>query len=326
MDEQGGISPAWLAAVYGSLALLCGAVAVRGVTGDEAGLLGTGLLGLVVVGCTLPLAVRRGSSGGAPAAGGSRSVDQDLHEMRGQLRTLTRAIQELQESLVLSDDARRVLNRKRERELLRRAIEEDIQAEDWDAAMVLIRELAERFGYRTDAEEFRQKVETARFTTMDRRVSEAVRGLEELIVRCEWDAALNEAARIARLFPDSPKTEGLRHRVVASRDRYKIDLERRFLHAAQAERVDEALELLKQLDQYLTESEGEQFREVARGVIGKARENLGAQFRLAVQDKRWERAAEIGERIIDEFPNTRMASEVRAMIDTIRERAGAVRG
>jgi tetratricopeptide (TPR) repeat protein len=241
------------------------------------------------------------------------------------LRTLARAIQDLQESMVLSDDARRVLNRKRERELLRKAIQEDINAEDWDAAMVLIRELAERFGYRSDAEEFRQKVETARFTTMDRRVNEAVRGLEELIVRNEWDAALEEAARIARLFPDSPRTEGLRHRVIASRDRYKIDLERRFLHAAQAERVDEAMELLRQLDQYLTESEGEQFREVARGVIGKARENLGAQFRLAVQDRQWERAAEIGDRIIDEFPNTRMASEVRAMIDTIRERAGAMR-
>ena len=60
-------------------------------------------------------------------------------------------------------------------------------------------------------------------------------------------------------------------------------------------------------------------------MIGKARENLGAQFRLAVQDRQWERAAEIGDRIIDEFPNTRMASEVRAMIDTIRERAVAMR-
>jgi tetratricopeptide (TPR) repeat protein len=325
MDEQGGISPAWVAAVYGSLALLCGAVATRGVMGDQPGLLTTGLLGLVVVGCTLPLALKRGSPVGAPANGSSKAAETELHEMRGQLRTLARAIQDLQESMVLSDDARRVLNRKRERELLRKAIQEDINAEDWDAAMVLIRELAERFGYRSDAEEFRQKVETARFTTMDRRVNEAVRGLEELIVRNEWDAALEEAARIARLFPDSPKTEGLRHRVIASRDRYKIDLERRFLHAAQAERVDEAMELLRQLDQYLTESEGEQFREVARGVIGKARENLGAQFRLAVQDRQWERAAEIGDRIIDEFPNTRMASEVRAMIDTIRERAGAMR-
>lgn len=322
MDEQGGISSAWIAAIYGSLAVLCGVVAVRGMMGEEPGLTTAGLLGLVVVGCTLPLAIKRSRTG---ASGSDRRVESEMHEMRGQLRTLAKAIQELQESMVLSDDARRVINRKRERELLRRAIEEDITAEDWDAAMVLIRELAERFGYRVDAEEFRQKVETARFTTTDRRLNEALRGLEDLIARSEWESALKEAERIARIFPDSPKTEGLRHRVSASRDRYKLDLERRFLRAAEAERIDEAMDLLKQLDQYLSEDEGEQFREVARGVIGKARENLGVQFKLAIQDRAWDRASEIGERIIEEFPNTRMAEEVRAMIDTIRERAGALR-
>lgn len=322
MDEQGGISSAWIAAIYGSLAVLCGVVAVRGLMGEEPGMTTAGLLGLVVVGCTLPLSIKRSGTG---HPGSDRRVESEMHEMRAQLRTLAKAIQELQESMVLSDDARRVINRKREREMLRRAIEEDITAEDWDAAMVLIRELAERFGYRVDAEEFRQKVETARFTTMDRRLNEALRGLDDLIARGEWEAALREAERIARIYPDSPKAEGLRHRVAASRDRYKLDLERRFLRAAEAEQIDEAMELLKQLDHYLTEDEGHQFREVARGVIGKARENLGVQFKLAIQDRAWDRAAEIGERIIDEFPNTRMAEEVRGMIDTIRERAGALR-
>ncbi len=323
MDEHGGISLAWIGAIYGLVGVLCGAAAVRGVLSNQGDWVLVGLIGLVVTLCTLPIALKRSP---AQATDGSAVLEKELHELRGQVRGLTRSIEEMQESLILSDDARRVINRKRERELLRKAIQEDINTEDWDAAMVLIRELAERFGYRADAEEFRQKVETARFTTMDRRVGEAVRGLEALIAQCEWDAALSEAARVARLFPDSPRTEGLRHRVTAARERYKADLERRFLHAAEAERVDEAMDLLKQLDQYLTEDEGEQFREVARGVIGKARENLGVQFRLAVQDRMWERAAEIGERIIAEFPNTRMASEVRAMIDTIRERAGALRG
>lgn len=324
MEDRTSVSPGWVGVIYGLVGLLCGAAAVRGVLFDQGDWVLVGLIGMVITVCTLPIAIRRAPAG-APTTGPG-SAESEMHEFRAQLRLLTKAIGEMQESMVLSDDARRVINRRRERELLRKAIQEDINTEDWDAAMVLIRELAERFGYRADAEEFRQKVETARFTTVDRRVGEAVRGLEELIAKCEWDAALSEAARIARLFPDSPRTEGLRHRVVASRDRFKIDLERRFLHAAQAERVDEAMDLLKQLDEYLTESEGEQFREVARGVIGKARENLGVQFRLAVQDRQWDRAAQIGERIIDDFPNTRMAAEVREMIDTIRDRAGAVRG
>lgn len=318
MNDQGTIPPAAIAAIYGSLGVLCGVAAVRGIVASQDDWMLVGLLGLVIVLCTLPIALRRATGDATQPAEGER----EIHEIKAQMRAVARSIQDLQETMILSDDARRVINRKRERELLRKAIEEDIQIEDWDAAMVLVRELAERFGYRADAEEFRAKIETARFTTMDRRVNEALRGLESLIATAEWDAALAESSRIARLYPDNPKTEGLRHRVGAARERYKLDLERRFLAAAEAEDTDEAMDLLKQLDQYLTEREGEQFREVARGVIGRARENLGVQFKLAIRDRSWGRASELADRIIADFPNTRMAEEVREMIDTIRERAG----
>ena len=63
---------------------------------------------------------------------------------------------------------------------------------------------------------------------------------------------------------------------------------------------------------------------MARGVIGKARENLGAQFKLAVQDRAWSRAATIGNTIVEQFPNTRMAAEVRDLLDGIRARARQV--
>ncbi|GIW74844.1 MAG: hypothetical protein KatS3mg103_1366 [Phycisphaerales bacterium] len=48
---------------------------------------------------------------------------------------------------------------------------------------------------------------------------------------------------------------------------------------------------------------------------------MGAKFKLAVRDKRWVEAAALGERIIAEFPNSRMAAEVRELLDGIRERA-----
>ena len=81
------------------------------------------------------------------------------------------------------------------------------------------------------------------------------------------------------------------------------------------------MELLKELDKYLTEQEAEPFRETARGVIGKKRDNLGVQFKIAVHDREWVRAMRVGEQIIQEFPNTKMCDEVRGMIDLLRERA-----
>jgi hypothetical protein len=192
--------------------------------------------------------------------------------------------------------------------------------------MVLVKELAENFGYRSDAEEFRQKIERAREQTLERDVADSIGYLDSLIINRRWDSALADAARIQRLYPDSPRVDGLKARVEQARESYKAELEGKFQAAAAEGRADEALSVLKELDFYLTPQEAEPLREAARGVIGKARDRLGEQFKQAVQDKRWAEAVRIGERIMAEFPNTRMASEVRDVIDGIRIRASEVVG
>ncbi len=242
--------------------------------------------------------------------------DSGLQEVIG-------AVRSLQEQAALSDDARRVLNRRGERDLLCRTIEADIQASDWDAGIVLCKELADRFGYRAEAEEYRSRIERARSQMVEQRVNDSMAHLDGLIVQRQWDAALLESARIRRLYPDSPRTENLRRRVEQASRVYKADLERRFLDCAHQDQIEDAMELLRELDAYLTEAEAEPYREVARGVIGKARNNVGAQFKIAVHDRRWGDAATIGRRIIAEFPNTRMAHEVRQVLDGILQRANA---
>ncbi len=237
---------------------------------------------------------------------------------------IAKALAQMTEHAALSDDARRVIYRRQEREMLCRAIEEDVAAEDWDAASVLVGELANRFGYRADAEEFRSRIDSARRQTMDRKVNDAISLLDGLIIQRRWDDAVGEAARIIRLYPESPRTAGLMRRVEVARDNYVQEVERNFLVAAQEDRVEDAMRMLAEIDQYLTEAQAAPFREVARGVIGKARENLGAQFKLAVQDRRWRDAALVGDKIIQQFPNSRMAAEVRGLIDGIRTRATQV--
>jgi hypothetical protein len=303
--------PFWLWGIYGVLIAACGAMIAIGVRTGATEQVSVGFLGLVIAVAAMPIAVyaRRASHGGVE------------HADNAELKEMLREMRKASEESALSDDARRVLHRKRERELLRRAIQEDISAKDYDAAMVLVKELAERFGYRADAEEFRKRIEAARFESIEAGVAQAIAGLDRLITQRKWNEARAEAQRITRLYPESLRVDGLRLRVDHALGRYKEDLERRFLQAAEQERVEDAFALLRELDGYLTESEAEPFREVARGVIGKARENLGVRFKLAVQDKRWAEAAAAGERIIAQFPNSRMAEEVRGLIDQVRERA-----
>lgn len=293
-------------ALYVGMAVVCGAVMAF-----VPGLRGSGLVGLIFLGATLPMALKASSSSDAPSP--RESFDR-----------ISQAIERLTHEGGLSETAKRILHRKEERALLRKAIEQDIAAGDYDAAMTLVKELADRFGYRADAEEFRARIERVRAQTVDKEIIAALEGLEGMIRATRWAEAYAEAARIMRLFPDSHRVSDLRSRVDQARIRHKQDLERRFLMHAQREQFDEAMTLLKELDQYLTEEEAEPFREVARGVIGKARDNLGVRFKLAVQDRNWRDAVEVGERIIEGFPNSRMAQEVREMIDMLRERAEAI--
>lgn len=320
MERSGILSTGWLIAIYGTAAAIGAWLILRGYELESPNNIVGGLVALVVTLTTLPIAIGR-ASGGSASVGESIEIDK----LRTQLRRMTEAVEHLEETMILSDDARRALNRHKERQLLRGAIEEDIQSGEFGAAMVLVKELAERFGYRADAEELREKIEHARTRGEHEQVRAQVAALDQLIAAHKWEKAAAEASRISRVFPDSPLTDGLHHKVESAKQRYKLDVERRFLEAAQEERVEDAMDLLHEMDHLLTEGEAERFREVARGVIGKARENLGVQFKLAVRDKAWDHASQIGERIIEEFPNSRMASEVRELIDAIRERAGAIR-
>ena len=235
---------------------------------------------------------------------------------------LTHAVRVFTDHAALSDDARRVLSRGNDRALLTQAIEEDVRAGNLDAAMILVNELADRFGFRDEAEEHRRRIEAMRAETTERRITESIQYLDGLILQRRWDEAFADASRLLRLFPDSQRIFGLRGRIERAQRSHRDELERRFLLAAQEERTDDALGLLRELDAHLSPAEAEPLRELARGVIGKAKENLGASFRLAVQDRRWAEAARIGDRIIAEFPNTRMAAEIRDVIDGIRQRAG----
>ena len=305
--------------------LIYGSYLVTGLVG--AGLLAFGISSendlLVIVGAIGMGLAAVAAPSTAMLARPQPSAGPGMGVLTEEVREVRRVLERFGEQAALSDDARRVLYRNRERELLRRAIEEDIGGRNWNAAIILCNELADRFGYRADAADFRKRIEQARAKTLNEEVAGAIGGLDTLIVQRRWTDALAEAARIQRLYPESPRTEQLPTRVERARQEYRRDLERRLLEASGGDRPEEAMELLKELDGYLTEQDAEQYREIARGVIGKARENLAAQFKLAVQDRQWETATIIGQRILDEFPNSRMAEEIGSMIDGIRQRAAA---
>jgi len=289
------------------LLILLGVVEMR--NGEGPAVLGMGVLALIVTMGLYPLASAMTAAARRPAL---------PEQTRERLENLLASIND---RLLISDAAKRIAYREQDRQALRRAIMEDIEKKDYDAAMVLVHEMGDTYGYKAEAEEFREQINRARESEQDREVTEAIERLEQTLEKRQWEEAGRMAAKIQRLYPESPRVAELDRHVAEAREQYKQQLERRFLEAAQRDDVEQAMELLKEMDRYLSEQEAEPFRETARGVIGKKRQNLGVQFKLAVQDKDWYTAVQVGEEIIREFPNTKFADEARAMMDVLRERA-----
>lgn len=234
-------------------------------------------------------------------------------------------LRSINDRMLTSDTVKQIAYRARDRETLRQAIREDIDKADFEAALALVDNMSGIYGYRQEAEGFRDEILAARAADIDQKVSSAITQLNQLIVTHKWDRAYAEAAKIQRLYPDSHRTHHIDEHVRHAREEHKQQLERQFLEAAQRDNVDQAMDLLTEMDKYFTKTDAERFQETARGVIGKKRDNLGVQFKMTVYDKKWIAAVRIGEQIIRDFPNSKMAHEVRSILDLLRKRAQSER-
>jgi len=225
------------------------------------------------------------------------------------------------EAMQMSENAKRILFRDRELQLLRKTVHEDIARGDFHAALVLCDQMANVFGAVEEAEEMRTKVQEIIHQHHEERIREEMQQLKSLLDARQWVEAYQYAARLRRLFPESPLLHEIEQRIADVRTEYRHNLEDRFLKSAKDDNVEQAMVLLRELDGYLTPEEARKFRDTATSVIRTYRDSLGARFKMAVSDHRWQDATEFGEELVKQFPNTKMAEEVSEMLETIRTRA-----
>ncbi|QQE12283.1 hypothetical protein JD969_02070 [Planctomycetota bacterium] len=233
---------------------------------------------------------------------------------------MTERLDEVSDRLLLSETAKKIAYRRHDIEALRKTIAGDIAEKRFDAALAMVSEMSNTYGYVEESENFRDQIHAARRAEMESRITVAITEIESTIDRNDYEKAMQDAQKLTRLYPESERAKSMTVRVREAREDYKQQVEREFLVAAGKDDVNRAMDLLKVLDVYLTPSEAEPLREVARGVIGKLRDNLGVQFKMAVHEQEWRKAVRVGEQLMAEFPNTRMAAEVRGLIDELRKR------
>ncbi len=230
-------------------------------------------------------------------------------------------LENINKNVCLSDAVKRMHHRHQDLALIRQTIGEDIIHKRHESALSLIKELADTYGHIEEAEEFRARVNDSRAAEHEEKAQKAIEQLDVLLDAGDFEKGIPLSKRIQRTFPDSVKAQNLDQRVQEAVNTYKVKLEGKFRAAAEHEDVDLAMDLLKQLDRYLTPQEAAPLVEIARSVIHKKKDNLTVRFKLALHDKEWATALQVGEQIIREFPNGQAAKDVKRHLDVLRDRA-----
>ena len=260
-----------------------------------------GLICLIAIGVILILGDRRSSKGDAA----SNAI-----------------LARIEEHSMLSDAAKRLVYRDRELDLLRMLVEQDIAARDFDAALRMVDELASQFGRLEEAESLRTRIETIRRSEVESRVREGTEEIERLLIAGDWNAASQALHRLQRLFPDLASIEHLPDQILSARLRHAAAIETQMRAAHANGQIDDAMRLLRELDRNLSGRESNRVLDVAQPIVAGHRDLCGARFRDAIGGKDWKNAVAIGEQLIQDYPNTRMAEEATELLVGLRARAG----
>jgi hypothetical protein len=248
-------------------------------------------------------------------------IEETLGRLVRHIDQVTEGINALNENILLSEDAKSIAFRDKDLQALRQAIEEEISTRDWEAAFYLADQMEKRFGYRQEAEQVRHHIQQIREKQDRDAWAMAMARFEDHLNSFEWEAAGQDITAIQKEFPEAPQTEVLQERLDQAKTARKKWLIQQWDQAVQRNEVDRGIEIVKELDKFLSSSEVAAFEESARGVFRAKLHNLGVQFSLLVAEKVWDRALEVAEEIMTEFPNSRMAQEISGTLATLRTRA-----
>ena len=245
----------------------------------------------------------------------------ELRELRSGIAQHSASLTLISENTGLSDAAKSITHREQEVQALRNAIHEDIGAHKWEAALKLIDEMERRFGHKEEADAIREELDNARGDAIQARLTEAIDVIEDHFKVHEWDRAQTVIDRLMHALPGNAKVASLYDRMKLAKEQHKQQLKAAWDEATRRSDTDRAIDLLKELDQYLSPAEAHALQSSARHVFKDKLLQLGVQFRFAVTEKRWNDALTTGLELIRDFPNARMANEAREALDTLRERA-----
>jgi outer membrane protein assembly factor BamD (BamD/ComL family) len=248
-----------------------------------------------------------------------RDSSAKLEEVSKALERIGDRLEELCQSTRLSEKTKAIAFRDSERASLQEAVMQKLNARDYDAAYEVIDEIARRSEYSDLAEQLRCHVERHRQSVRDEKIEPVIAQIERLFDEGQWSKATVQIEGLIKANPDSERARSMRQRLYIKKEEKKKALLSAWDDAVKRQDTDRSLEILKDLDMYLTHNEALALQEAAKDVFRNKLHNLGVRFSIAVSDRHWAEALDVGQQIIAEFPNSRMSEEIRGRLDILKQ-------
>jgi hypothetical protein len=249
-----------------------------------------------------------------------RDNSAKLEQVTGALEKIHAGLAQINQSTRLSETAKAIAFRDVDRQSLREAVFEKLQMHDFNAAYEIIEEIALRSEYKDLADQLRIQADKFRDATEQERTNQVIAHIEKLLDEFQWARASSQIEGLIRANPDSEKAKAMRQRLFDKKEERKRTLLAAWDDAVTRQETDRSLEILKELDLFLTPNEALALQEAAKDVFRTKLHNLGVQFSIAVTEKRWAHALDIGEQIITDFPNSKMSEEIRDKMEILRQK------
>lgn len=248
-----------------------------------------------------------------------RDNSSKLEAVAEVLEKISAGLTQINHSTRVSETVKAIAFRDADRQSLREAVFDKLQQQEFDDAQQIIDEIAKRPEYADLAEQLRVQVEQYHTATDQERINQAVAHIERLLDNCRWARASAQIEGLIKAYPDYEKAKLMRQTLLDKKQQRKKILLAAWDDAVQQQETDRSLEILKELDLYLTPNEGLALQEAARDIFRTKLHNLGVQFSIAVTEKQWSGALNVGQQIIKEFPNSRMSEEIRGKLDVLQQ-------
>lgn len=248
--------------------------------------------------------------------------EKDLSDILAATKSNRSILAQIAEDVRMTEAAKTIAFRDAELDRLRQSVYSKLHQRDFETVEFMIANISRNGEYKEISDELRLACDKFRNSDDVQRGQQIAEYIERLIEQRQWAEAGRQIEQFSTAFAYGDKANLLRRKLNESKESRKKILLSQWDEAINRKETDRSLEILKELDVYLTPAEGLALQEAASEVFKNKLHNMGVKFSLAVSDKNWDDALSTGRQIIREFPNSKMADEIRGKMSILTQLAG----